>query len=253
MAYRERAPAGVLILGAGAAFGVAEAILTFGGALPGLVAQGLLMIGLLRLGWRQESPVQRALLALALLPLLRILSVVMPIEGLGPLLWYGWVGVPLLLGAWLAVRALDLTPAQIGLRRTAAFPQIVIALSGPPLGLAAYALFHPVALVSRTGLEALLAAAILIVFAGFAEELIFRGILQATLEEALSFWGVIAGAALYAVAHLPTLIPGYILYMGGVGLLFGWAVRRTGSTWGVIAAHAGFSICLLLVGPLAGL
>jgi membrane protease YdiL (CAAX protease family) len=247
------APAGAVILVSGAVLSLIEIGLAYGGGVPGLAGHAVLLVVLLRLGWRQESPVQRVLLAMALLPLLRILSVVMPLAGLHPMTWYGLVGLPLLLGAWLAAHALGLARRDLGLGRAAPLPQIMIALSGPVLGLLAYGLFRPEALVPETGLEALLAVAILTVFAGFVEEFVFRGILQAVLQEALAARGIFVGAALYAVQHIATLNPGYALYMGAVGLFFGWAVQRTGNAWGVMAAHAAFSICLLLVGPLASL
>ena len=40
------------------------------------------------------------------------------------------------------------------------------------------------------------------------------------------------------------------MLMLAVGLLFSWVVNESGSLWGVIGAHALFSIGLMLVWPI---
>lgn len=73
------------------------------------------------------------------------------------------------------------------------------------------------------------------VIAPIAEETFFRGFLFAGLRKYYSFW--IAGgvsALIFAAGHM---VPGAILPLCVLGLLFAWLRERTGSIWPSIAMH----------------
>jgi membrane protease YdiL (CAAX protease family) len=59
-------------------------------------------------------------------------------------------------------------------------------------------------------------------------------------------------AILFMATYLGSLSTGYVLFMGLVGLFFGWSAARTDSIWGVALAHAILKVGLLLVWPMAG-
>lgn len=192
-----------------------------------------------------------ALLILSLLPLLRLLSLIMPLRFTPQLIWYPLIGVPSLIATGLAVRLLRWSPDAIGVTPRLPLVQCAIALSGVPLGLGGFLLFRPPPMIDRPSWSAvLIAALILLIFAGFFEEFIYRGLVQSALRRALGPPGLVWGALLFASAYLGSYSPGYVLFIGAVGIYFGLCVDRTGSIWGVILAHAGLTISMLLVFPL---
>ncbi len=85
-----------------------------------------------------------------------------------------------------------------------------------------------------------LAFAIAIV-AALTEEVFFRGFLQPRI-------GVVAQAALFALAHLSYLSVVQIIVTFALGLVFGLAYRRTNSLWTPIGAHFTFNLVMLLIG-----
>ncbi len=197
--------------------------------------------------WRDA----KALPILALVPLLRLLSLVMPIRDMPQLTWYPLIGVPLLVAVGLTVRLLHLSPEMIGVIPRLSFAQVAIALSGVPLGLAGFLLFRPVPLIDHFDWGAvLIAALILLIFTGFAEELIFRGLLQGALQRALGPLGLVWSTVLFSGTYIGSHSLSYLLFITGVGSYFGWCVRRSGSIWGVVLAHAAITIGMLLIFPL---
>jgi membrane protease YdiL (CAAX protease family) len=99
------------------------------------------------------------------------------------------------------------------------------------------------------GPHLLVGAVILTVFAASTEEVLFRGLLQHVVTDICPRSGVLWSAFLFASMYIGSLSVGYVLFMGLVGLFFGWCVRQTGSLWGVILAHGGLIVGLVCVWP----
>jgi len=99
---------------------------------------------------------------------------------------------------------------------------------------------QPPTLVLWIGGLPVLARAAIALSAGLVEEVFFRGFLQLRI-------GVLASTALFALAHLgygqPFLLVGVTL----LSLLYGELLRRRGSVWAPISAHAVFDLVQLLV------
>src|SRR5437868_5204765 len=132
-----------------AAIAGAEFVVARVGVVPGLICHALILLALLEhYAWQHLAPYRRALPVLALAPLLRILSLAMPIGAVPRLYWYVLVGLPLLAGVMFAGLLLGVSWAGLGLGRCRWRPQLFIALSGPPLSLAAYLLLHPRPLIA---------------------------------------------------------------------------------------------------------
>ena len=95
-----------------------------------------------------------------------------------------------------------------------------------------------------------MSAALLVVFSGFLEELMFRSLLQ---SQAVAAFGAPLGltltTGLFTTLYLGTLNPAYAVFMGAVGLFFGYCVYKTNSVWGVVAAHSLLKVMLLLLLP----
>jgi uncharacterized protein len=240
----------------------AEAVVAYVDVTLGLVFEGVLLCALLlhyvtaihRLPRDPfaRSPAERlldALPALALLPLLRILSLSVPVEGASVITWNAMVGAPLLLAAVLTMRALELPRHEVGLGLVSWPGQLQIALAGIPLGLSAYVILRPdeAAAVGSAGWVA--GFPVLIVFAGLALELVFRGLIQSCLADVFGRSAIVLSSVLFAATFLGSDSAGYALFMGLVGGVFGWSFQRTGSIVGISLAHGLLYVGLLLVWP----
>ncbi len=234
-----------------AAIVVAELVVARVGVAPGALLHALILVALFNhVAFRGQEAHREILPILSLAPLLRLLSVTMPVREIPVLYWYVLIGVPLLIAAALTARLLGVSRASLGLRLPALWSQTLIALTGVPLGMAAFELGRPhPAIPVFNPLNLALAAGILFVFVGFVEELVFRGLLQRALVALFGGRGLLWSAALFMAMYAGSLSPVYILFMGLVGFLFGWCVYRTRSLWGVILAHGALATGMFCVWP----
>jgi hypothetical protein len=240
----------VLIVYLGA-IALAETVGVLGGAAVGALCSAIVLVTLLsHYVLMEHAPYRRVLPVLALIPLLRLLSFTMPISHVSWIYWVAMVGVPLLIAAFLTARLLDLSRASLGLCRRSWPPQVLITLSGLPLSIAAFFLLRPEPPVIRLDWQqAAISALVLIIFAGFTEEVIFRGMLQAVVSETVGSAALFYGSLVFAVTYIGSQSWSYVLFMGLVGLFFGWCVKRTDSIWGVVLAHSVLVIGMILVWP----
>ena len=96
----------------------------------------------------------------------------------------------------------------------------------------------------------MLHALILLVATGFAEELIFRGVLQRVCGVVFGGWGLVYVSALFAVLHVGYLSAADVAFVFAIAMFFSWVVKRTGSLLGVTLSHGITNIFLFLVVPL---
>ena len=85
--------------------------------------------------------------------------------------------------------------------------------------------------------------AVAFVLVGFSEEFMFRGYVQYTLTRGIGFWpGAACLSLLFGVGHLAnhgeTMVGAANVAV--TGLVFAFALRRTGSLWLVVGWHASF-------------
>jgi membrane protease YdiL (CAAX protease family) len=233
------------------AIAAAEAIGVFIGVVLSTLCYGLLILVLLNhyaLG--ERASYRRILPILALAPLLSILSLILPVKQVPQIYWYAMVGVPVLMAVALTARLLGLSWTSLGLRVTALLPQVMITLHGIPLGLAGFLIARPEPLLPSLEWQNIaIGSAILFIFVGFTEEIIFRGLLQQVTVERFGRAGMLYSSILFAAMYIGSLSPSYVIFMGLVGLFFSWCVYRTGSIWGVALAHGIMMIGMLLLWP----
>ncbi|MCG8349677.1 MAG: CPBP family intramembrane metalloprotease, partial [Chloroflexales bacterium] len=103
---------------------------------------------------------------------------------------------------------------------------------------------------AQFSLEAIIVPALtLMIFTGFTEELIFRGLLQTLARQLLGVKGLVFVALLFAVLYIGyRSIPIFFAVLS-FGLLAGCAVLYTQSILGVTIAHSLANIMLFLVMP----
>ena len=237
------------------AVAAAELATTFTDARWGLATHIVILAALLShasLAPKQSS--QRLFLALALAPLIRILSLTMPLEDVDLVYWYAIVAVPLLLTAAVVAVNLKLSLQDLGLTLRALPLQGLIAVSGLAFGFAEYFILRPKPLIDELSWgSAALPALILLIGTGFNEEFVFRGVMQSASRQALGKLSILYVAVVFAVLHLGYKSVSDVAFVFAVGLLFGWLVARTRSLVGVTLSHGITNVTLYLVVPFLGI
>ncbi len=242
-------------LGLIAATTIAELVTALVNPRWGLVLHGLLLLSLpvwTALRWR--FPDHRLALAFTLVPLVRVMSLSLPLVRFPVVTWYALTALPLVTSGYLAANVLSLQRKDIGLTVGRWYLQILIALPGFGFGILEYLILRPRPLISELTLaSAWFPALTLLVATGFAEEFIFRGVLQKVSMDTLGKWGLFLVAIIFAVLHIGYLSVLDILFVFVVGLYFAWVTLKTGSILGATLAHGITNILLFLVIPFLGI
>ena len=196
------------------------------------------------------SSISLACIALALLPIERLLSFTLPAKKVVEIAWYELVGAPIL-AVLLILCRVDPDLGRLARNRGRLLVQGAIALTGVPLGLAGYLLTRQAPLESGSrGLNYVLGPLILIVFTGVTEELLFRGAISVALERIGGRWMALAGSTLlFAAFHLDGGHLVYVPFAAAYGLAFWLAVRGTRSLTGVALAHGLLNVGMIIVWP----
>lgn len=191
-------------------------------------------------------------LALALLPLFRLVNLGMPVFFEVTLYWLPLIYGSLLPGIYLFVRNSDVDiefGAGIGL---ASLP-VVVPLSAV-LASVEYSLIEPQALVpALTPFHLLAITVVMVGFVGLVEELLFRGILQRVLERRFgTLLGLLIASGLFGLLHSGYGVALEMPFAATIGLLFGVLYDWTDSIVLVSLLHGLLNVFLLAVIPLSG-
>jgi membrane protease YdiL (CAAX protease family) len=200
----------------------------------------------------QQGPNHRFLLSLAFIPLIRIVSLALPLAGFSRVYWYLITSIPLFAAAYVVMRLLNFSWRDAGINGNHLLWQIPVALTGIVFGTIEYFILRPEPLVATPVLADLwFPALVLLICTGYLEELIFRRILQRTAIARFGpLFGIAYVAAFFAVLHIGYLSVLDLVFVFAVGLAFGWVAYRTRSLVGVTLAHGLTNIWLFLVIPL---
>lgn len=211
---------------------------------------GVMIAMLLQATLTERGPRQGFYISLTLAPLIRLMSLSLPLPSYPFIFWYAIVGAPLLLASFIAARIIGLEARMLGLTVRQPLKQGVIASTGILLGYMEYLILRPQPLAAAlTFKDIWLPAMILMIFTGLLEEVLFRGLMQYTALRNLGRFGLVYVALVFAVLHLGYRSALDVLFVFGVAIFFGWLVIRTGSIMGVTLAHGLTNIALFLVFP----
>ncbi|MBI3040458.1 MAG: CPBP family intramembrane metalloprotease [Chloroflexi bacterium] len=229
----------------------AELITAVGQPVLGIFAHIIILMALiLRSALAGRQPQQQLLLSLALVPLVRIISLSMPLANIPQAWWYPVIYTPLLVAGVVVIRILNFSAGDVGVTFRLLPLQLVVALSGLIFGVAEYLILKPETMIAELTWQGIwLPAVILLVTTGFVEEFIFRGVLQRTALEAFGGRGIVYVSLLFAVLHMGFLSWIAVAFVFVVALFFGWIVKKTGSLLVVTLAHGITNIILFLVAP----
>jgi membrane protease YdiL (CAAX protease family) len=198
--------------------GIAEGLTAYADARAGIVVHiAMLALLLVHAALTQDKDLHKLLAALSLAPMIRIASLSLPLPQVPIVYWYLLAPAPILLGAMAAVRIIGLSRLDLGLT-----------LRRWPLQL----------------------AVVLVVGTWLAEEFTFRGVIQPTATGALGKAGVPYVALVFALLHLGYKSLADLLFVFGVGLIFGYVVLKTRSILGVTLSHSLTNVTLFLLAPL---
>jgi hypothetical protein len=231
---------------------IAESLTIYIYPLAGVITYGVIMIMFIVQSVFITDPSKRNLvLALSLVPLVRILSLIMPLGQLSLVYRFPLIYAPLLAAAIVAMWAMGLKPAAVGLNfRYWPYQVAGGIISGAAIGTLEYLIIGTSPLINNfTFQELWLPALILLLTTGLVEELIFRGILQHLSETVMGRWGIVYISLIFAVLHFGFFSWGDVVFVFFVALFFSAIVKRTGSLFGAILSHGTANVVLFLVAP----
>lgn len=199
--------------------------------------------------WPRE-PERGVLVALAMLPIVQLLSLALPTHLVPTSQWFVLIGAPTYMLLVVVAYRIGLRPAGIGIRITPWQPQVRIFLLGAALSVPAYLILRPEGLVADpTPVNVLTAAVIVAVFGGLLEEGLLRGVIQSIADRSIAGAGVAVSAFATGLLYSGSRDLRYLVFAVLVGIVFGLAVRRTGSIIGVAGGHAALLVGQLVLLP----
>jgi uncharacterized protein len=232
---------------------LAEGITTLVDPQAGMILHGVVLFALLfhSAVERQKLP-RRFLTLLALAPLIRILSLALPLAELGlpTIYWYMVVGLLLYVAAYFSGRVTGFGWRRMGWTWKHWPIQLVFGVLGFGLGFFEYLILRPSPIVRSLALgEIWIPALILLIFTGLLEEIIFRGMLQSASMQLLGKYGLVFIAVLFAILHLGYFSILDLLFVLSIGLFFGWVVWKFQWLLGVSVAHGFTNFSLYILFP----
>ena len=238
------------------AIGIAEAALPYAPAATAMIDAAVVVLALTHFGWAQRSPLAvgepsiRVLPALALVPLLRLLSMTLPVPSFPPVAWLAISMGPLLLAIIASVRlshmdVIEMGMTRITLDRWTAGAVLLSLPAGLVVGRLAPSQFSVPDSTPMLGLVAL----VLVAGAAIPEELIFRGVLQPLLGDVVGPAAPALVAMLFAATYLGSGSTAVVLAMLGIGWGYGLTAARTKSIWGALIGHGVLLLTAVFVAP----
>lgn len=236
-----------------AALGLTELVANLWQPAIGLWLHALLAVLLIRRGLQSVSqPDGRFYLAASIMPIVRIVSFAISPHLVSGVWYYVGSETPVLAAALVATRVLHLPRSTLGIRRPRSISvSILVIATGLAAGWCEGLIIHPPALAQGyQASQIVLPAVLLIVFTGFVEELVFRGLIQHT---ATSWLGVVPGILLTAVGwsllHIGWKSGLDVVFVCTVGLIWGWVRHWNRSTLDLSIAHGFANVVLFLILP----
>jgi len=230
----------------------AEVLTVYLQLMAGVICHGILLIVFIVQAALAPDRAQRNLfMVLCLSPLIRILSLSMPLAPIPQIYWYLLIYGPLLAATVMVMLNTGLSPREVGLTGKGWPLQAVLGIViGLGLGVLEYIILRPMPLAANfTFPGVLVPSIILILTTGFVEELIFRGVMQTLADRVMGLWSVLYVSLIFAVLHIGHYSLLDVAFVFLVALLFTAMVKKSGSLVGVTLAHGIANSMLYCVMP----
>jgi len=185
------------------------------------------------------------------LPIIRIIGLSIPLLQIPTLYWFPIIAIPLFATSYTIIKSQGLNRRNVGLIWGNLPLQLLIASTGVLLGCIEYTILQPKPLIATLNLETLLISSIiLIISTGFAEELLFRGILQKNSQNVLGpLYGLLYTALLFTALHIGWNSIPDLIFVFAVGLFYGIVFYKTKSIIGTTLSHGISNTFLFLIVP----
>ena len=217
----------------------------------GMVIHGCILFALLLHGAiTKNTIISNMYISFSIAPLIRILSLCIPLMHFENIVWFAIVSIPLFIAIFACIHVQHIDRKSVGLTTpgsTMLHLEGAIIISAIPLGWMEYQMLKPGMMVAA-GTSWIVPVLIFLVCTGFIEELLFRGLLQHTFTEAMGARGIFIVSAIFGILHLGNSLPD-CLFAAVVGVIYALFVRKTGSIYGVSLSHGLINIVLFLVMP----
>jgi membrane protease YdiL (CAAX protease family) len=189
--------------------------------------------------------------AMILLPLIRIMSLSIPVIELKPLYWLAIMAIPIIVAIWIVMQSQHINKKMIGLN-TANLPlQLLFGFTGLGFGFMEYLILQPTALIpSLNPINIIFAGSIVILSTGLLEELVFRGIIQRNAENIMGkMWGIIFTSIIFTGFNISWNSPLDIIFIFAVSIFYGYVFQKTRSILGVSISHGLCNVVLFIILP----
>jgi membrane protease YdiL (CAAX protease family) len=185
------------------------------------------------------------------LPMIRIVGLSLPIMQVPHIYWFPLISIPLFAASYTLIRNQRLDRKKIGLILGNIPLQLLIALSGLVLGFIEFLILKPEPLIPTFSILPFIAAAIiLLISTGFAEELLFRGILQRNAENVFgNIFGLLYASLLFTSLHIGWHSFMDLVFVFGVAMFYGYMFQKTRSLFGITLSHGLSNSVLFLIMP----
>ncbi|MBS7652829.1 CPBP family intramembrane metalloprotease [Candidatus Bathyarchaeota archaeon] len=246
----------VLLAGLMGAVAAEELLLNSVFALYGLALSVLGLVSLpvlaVRVGGR-DGWFRVALEALGLVFATRVVLSPFPVGFLGLPLFLPIIYTLILMGLvlYMSIRRVSARDVRLTLGRHGLASQLGLGLIfGLIIGFIEYLLLRPPLVLKGAGVFQMLAyiLIVLVLMVGVVEEMLFRGLLQGSLERVLPHWQAIGVASMiFGLMHVGWMNPLEVLLAYGAGVVFGCLAVSTESLIAPIAAHGIGNLVLYLI------
>jgi len=234
------------------AIGFAEITTAYLSVEAGLIVEVAIILALLAQSSVAESyNFSNLLRSMMVLPMIRIIGLTLPIMQVPALYWFPIIAIPLFAASYTLMREQRLNRKKVGLILGNIPVQLLIALSGFALGFIEFLILKPQPLISTFSFVPLISAVIILTIStGFAEELLFRGILQKNAENVFgSVFGLLYASLLFTCLHIGWHSFIDLIFVFGVAMFYGIVFQKTRSIFGVTLSHGISNSMLFLVMP----
>jgi len=233
-------------------------VLTIYDTKAGIASHAVILFALLLHSGRESDRnknLSTFLMALVLAPLIRILSLSLPLVRFSWISWFMVTSIPIFIAIFTGIWLQELRPKDIGLF----MPKLTLRhmsieagtiLLAIPIGIFEYLILKPNPLPGSGISNFIISALILIICTGFLEELSFRGLLQYNAIKLMSkWWGILFVSTIFGMLHVGNLALWDCVLAFSVGLVFSIVREKTGSIYGISISHGIINIILFLIAP----
>ncbi|MEM3955775.1 MAG: CPBP family intramembrane glutamic endopeptidase [Candidatus Bathyarchaeia archaeon] len=221
------------------------------GIFSALTSVTALYLALSLLGGRINQPLRESIEIICLIQIYTLLISSLPWFFVSQdLLIPATYSILLALCVW-HIKDSNMTLEEMGFRKAQRKYVLIAAAAGIPLGIAEHQILRPPPPAPTFSITHFLQIALyMLIFVGFVEELLFRGMLMTSLEKNMGQKpALIIQSLVFAILHLTWRVIIEVIFVFIAGIVFGLLFRKSGSLIPPAIAHGIGNIVMLGVMP----